>query len=107
MEGNTTFYSVPDTATVQRWAAETPEGFEFCPKLPQAITHQGLLVPQIPGAIAFLDRIQGLGDRLGPLFAQLPPSYGPDQLEDLTAFLQVWPTDQAELAVEPTLRSSA
>lgn len=100
VEGNTTFYSVPDAATVRRWASETPDGFMFCPKLPRDVTHQGMLASQTAGAIAFLDRMQNLGDRLGPLFAQLPPSYGPSQFDDLAAFLQAWPTDTAELAVE-------
>ena len=100
VEGNTTFYSVPDAATVQRWAAETPTGFKVCPKLPRDVTHQGSLAERRAGAIAFLDRMQPLGDRLGPLFAQLPPSYSPSQFEDLAAFLQAWPRDRAELALE-------
>jgi hypothetical protein len=54
-----------------RWVAETPTGFAFCPKLPRDLTHQRLLRPSIPGALGFLKHMQGLGDRLGPLFAQL------------------------------------
>jgi uncharacterized protein YecE (DUF72 family) len=100
VEGNTTFYSVPDRQTVQRWAAETPEGFHFCLKLPKGVTHQGTLTPQIGEAIAFLHHMGDLGNRLGPLFAQLPPSYGPDQWEDLQAFLQQWPHHRASLALE-------
>ncbi len=100
VEGNTTFYSTPDPETVQRWATETPSGFEFCLKLPRELTHQGLLEPHIPGAIAFLDRMRGLGDRLGPLFAQLPPSYGPELIQDLKAFLQAWPRSSTPLTLE-------
>ncbi|HEY9658321.1 MAG TPA: DUF72 domain-containing protein, partial [Allocoleopsis sp.] len=100
VEGNTTFYSVPDSATVQRWASETPEDFRFCLKLPRDVTHGGLLTPAISGAIDFLDRIQGLGTRLGPLFAQLPPSYSPAQMDDLVNFLQAFPRDRASLALE-------
>ena len=100
VEGNTTFYSVPDAETVARWAAETPPGFEFCLKLPRDITHQGLLEPQIPAALGFLEHMQGLGDRLGPMFVQLPPSYSPAWLDDLTAFLQAWPRETAPLALE-------
>lgn len=100
VEGNTTFYSVPDRNIVQRWAADTPAGFKFCLKLPRELTHQGLLVPSIPGAIAFLERMEALGDRLGPLFAQLPPSYGPDRWEDLTSFLRAFPRHRANLALE-------
>jgi uncharacterized protein YecE (DUF72 family) len=40
-----------------------------------------------------------LGTRLGPIFLQLPPSFGPTQLPQLAAFLNYWPTD-VRLAVE-------
>ena len=100
VEGNTTFYSVPDSATVQRWASDTPPGFKFCLKLPRQLTHQGLLQPMLPGAIAFLERMSPLGDRLGPLFAQLPPSYSPANFDDLTAFLIGWPHAKAPLTLE-------
>ncbi|MGQ9869622.1 DUF72 domain-containing protein [Leptodesmis sp.] len=100
VEGNTTFYSVPDQPTVNRWAAETPIGFQFCPKLPRTITHAGLLYPHLEEALSFLERMQGLGDRLGPLFAQLPPSYGPANLTDLAAFLTALPRTTAEFAIE-------
>jgi uncharacterized protein YecE (DUF72 family) len=100
VEGNTTFYSVPDSTTVSRWAAETPAGFEFCLKMPKDLTHCGLLAPAIADARVFLKQMQNLGSKLGPLFAQLPPSYGPDHLDDLTLFLQAWPTDIAPLSLE-------
>ena len=100
VEGNTTFYSTPDAATVQRWHDETPPGFQFCLKLPRTITHGGLLTPQLPAAIVFLDRMQLLGDRLGPCFAQLPPSYGSQYLSDLANFLQGWPHDRLPLCLE-------
>lgn len=100
VEGNTTFYAVPDAAMVARWVAETPDGFEFCLKLPRQLTHNGLLQPSIPGALQFLEQMRGLGDRLGPLFAQLPPSYGPELLDDLAAFLEAWPRSEAPLALE-------
>lgn len=100
VEGNTTFYSIPDQATVQRWARETPAEFQFCLKLPRDVTHRGLLNPELPKAIAFLDQMQGLGDRLGPCFAQLPPGYSAAYLEDLHRFLRGWPRDRARLALE-------
>lgn len=100
VEGNTTFYSIPDKETIQRWAEATPAGFKFCPKLPRQLTHQGLLTPCISETIAFLERMQGLGDRLGPVFAQLPPSYSPVTLSDLATFIAAWPHQLVELAVE-------
>lgn len=88
VEGNTTFYAVPDANTVQRWRSETPDGFEFCLKLPRDITHRGRLDRALPEALRFYERMQPLGDRLGPMFLQLPPTYAPAQFDDLAAFLQ-------------------
>lgn len=100
VEGNTTFYSIPDRDTVKRWAEATPSGFKFCPKLPKTLTHNGLFAPSLPGALQFLELMQGLGDRLGILFAQLPPSYSPAHFKDLTAFLHGWSETRIPLALE-------
>lgn len=100
VEGNTTFYSVPDSETVAHWASQMQPGFELCTKLPKALTHNGFLQNSIPGALKFLERMQGLGNHLGPIFAQLPPSYEPAFLEDLRAFLTAWPRSEAPLAIE-------
>lgn len=100
VEGNTTFYSVPDEKTVQRWAQETPPGFRFCPKLPRYLTHQGLLHPNLTEAKQFVTRMQNLGDRLGPIFAQLPPGYSSDHFDDLKQFLSNLPRDEVQFAVE-------
>ena len=43
--------------------------------------------------------VEVVGERLGPMFLQLPPSFGPTQLPQLEAFLNFWPTDM-HLAVE-------
>lgn len=99
VEGNTTFYAVPDAATIRRWKAETPDGFEFCLKLPRNISHQGALMPQLAAAQQFFDRVSPLESRLGLLFLQLPPHYSPAQFDDLARFLQAWRPD-IKLAVE-------
>lgn len=100
VEGNTTFYSVPDAATIGRWVAETPDGFKFCLKLPRDVTHQGPLLPHVEAAIAFINQMRGLGDRLGPLIIQLPPSYSPAQIDDLKAFLDALQSAQVDLTLE-------
>jgi uncharacterized protein YecE (DUF72 family) len=69
-------------------------------KLPRTITHDGLLAPHIPDALWFIERMQGLGDRLGPFFAQLPPQYGPPQFADLTTFLTALPRHTHDFALE-------
>lgn len=89
VEGNATFYAVPSPETLAQWRDRVPAGFHFCPKFPQTVSHQGALLPRLPAAIAFVAHLQAhLGDRLGPLLLQLPPSYDPPRLADLTAFLQ-------------------
>ena len=100
VEGNSTFYSIPDTAMIERWAAQTPKTFRFCPKIPRLYSHGGALSPHLSAALAFLKTLQRLGPRLGPVFLQLPPSYGPDNQKDLTQFLTGWPRNEAPLAVE-------
>ncbi|BFM38766.1 DUF72 domain-containing protein [Synechocystis sp. LKSZ1] len=100
LEGNTTFYAVPSPATVQRWQRETPPDFRFCLKFPQTISHQGLLCPHITEAQQFLERLHPLGQKLGMVFLQLPPTYGPGNLEDLHQFLAVLADFPVPLAVE-------
>jgi uncharacterized protein YecE (DUF72 family) len=99
VEGNTTFYATPNPEVVARWASETPETFRFCLKLPREVSHAGPLTRQAEAARAFVDRVAPLGPRLGPLFLQLPPGYGPAQRGDLARFLELWPREYA-LAVE-------
>lgn len=100
VEGNTTFYSIPTSETVQRWTENTPENFHFCPKLPRTVTHAGSLMPQLSDALAFLKLMQGLGPSLGPIFAQLPPRYSPASWLDLEKFVASWPHHENPLAVE-------
>jgi uncharacterized protein YecE (DUF72 family) len=99
VEGNTTFYAVPSRETVEGWAAEMPDGFRFCPKIPKAISHEGTLVDNIPRAEDFIEIMRGLGARLGPMFLQLPPRFPPHLINELQTFLSVWP-QEVRLAVE-------
>ncbi|MBN1450605.1 MAG: DUF72 domain-containing protein [Anaerolineales bacterium] len=99
VEGNTTFYTIPPKKTILSWVAEMPETFRFCPKLPRAISHEGTLTQHSEDALSFVEIMDQLGVRLGPMFLQLPPRYSPSLLADLEAFLVVWPRD-VRLAVE-------
>ena len=99
VEGNTTFYATPKAEVVQRWATETPETFRFCFKLPREISHEGPLAAQIETTRAFIERMAGLGNRLGPFFLQLPPGYRADKIDDLEQWLAAWPKER-RLAVE-------
>ena len=100
VEGNTTFYAIPDKNVIDRWIAQTPTEFRFCLKFPRSITHNGLLSPYILSAQTFIAQMQTLGDRLGVMFIQLPPNYAPDRLADLTAFLVALPSQDVDIALE-------
>ncbi|RXH54251.1 DUF72 domain-containing protein [Granulicella sibirica] len=74
VEINSSFYKPHRLTTWQRWAASTPGTFRFSVKFPKAITHTAkLTVP--PGALdAFALEAAALGEKLGPVLVQLPPS---------------------------------
>ena len=100
VEGNTTFYAIPDRVTIDRWIAQTPPGFKFYLKFPRSITHNGLLEPYILPAQAFVTQMQELGDKLGVMFIQLPPIYAPGKFMDLTVFLTALSKQNVSIALE-------
>jgi uncharacterized protein YecE (DUF72 family) len=51
VEVNSTFYAVPATATVRRWAQVTPDDFTFDVKLHQALSRHSAEVDSLPKAI--------------------------------------------------------
>ena len=99
VEGNTTFYAIPAAATVARWRAVTPESFRFCFKIPRSISHTPDLGNHRQETFFFIERMRGLGERLGTMFLQLPPAFSPVQTTQLRSFLEFWPAD-VRLAVE-------
>lgn len=99
VEGNTTFYASPSPATVARWGDQVPAGFQFCFKLPRAITHDRRLRQSADELRTFLTLMEPLGDRLGPFWVQLPASFGPDSIPVLDAFVRQLSTN-VDWAVE-------
>ncbi len=99
VEGNTVFYALPSSETIVRWCQETPPTFRICPKVSRSISHEARLENSKAEALLFIERMRGLGTRLGPMFLQLPPSFAPAHLPQLEAFLNYWPSD-VRLAVE-------
>jgi len=87
VEGNTTFYALPESDAVARWKEQAGSGFKFCFKLLRSISHDRRLRNSEDELAAYLSRLSPLGDALGPFWIQLPPSFGPDDLPALDAFL--------------------
>jgi uncharacterized protein YecE (DUF72 family) len=74
VEINSTFYRSHRHSTYERWAAATSEHFRFAVKLPRSITHLARLIDAMPLVAAFREEVGRLGEKLGPLLVQLPPS---------------------------------
>jgi uncharacterized protein YecE (DUF72 family) len=89
VEINHSFYRMPTPESLARWAAETPAGFRFALKSPRRITHEKKLV-DVAAAVERLDQAaRALGDKLGPILFQLPPTLRKDlvRLDDFLAAL--------------------
>jgi len=73
VEIDSTFYATPSAATVDGWYRRTPADFTFALKVPQIITHQKVLNDCDADFGEFLERMELLKEKLGPLLLQFPP----------------------------------
>lgn len=90
VEVNNTFYRMPEPTFIERWRGVAPPGFVFAVKANQLITHRHRLRGAEEALSLFWSRVLGLGDKLGPVLFQTPPSLRVD-LPRLTAFLRTLP----------------
>src|SRR5580658_6651180 len=74
-EINSSFYRPHRASTWARWAAETPADFRFSIKAPKTITHEARLCNVEVLLKAFLEQIEFLQEKAGPILFQFPPSY--------------------------------
>jgi len=74
VEINSSFYRSHRATTYARWASGVGAGFRFSVKLPKSITHGNRLQNCTVLLDTFLSECGALGDRLGCLLIQLPPS---------------------------------
>jgi len=85
VEGNTTFYAIPQITTVRKWREAVPQHFHFCFKFPRSISHEMGLRGAGPELARFMAALEPVHDRLGPFFLQLPPGF--DDFNALERFL--------------------
>jgi len=96
VEADVTYYRIPTMAMVQNWKRKTPETFIFSAKFPRSIVHAGdgrtpdpekLLLKDHVGddTTRFLEMMQVLGPRMGPLVMQFP-YFNKKVFENATAF---------------------
>ena len=97
VEVDSTFYRTPSVATVNSWERKTPKGFLLAAKAPQPITQQNVLQDGDDDLNHFLEAMDLMGDKLGPLlfqfgyFNQTVFKSGDDFLARLDPFLKKLP----------------
>ena len=90
-EINSSFYRLQTASVYERWAEQTPPGFEFAVKGGRFITHtKRLREIDAPLANFFASGPLALGQRLGPVLWQLPQNLEPN-LARLAEFLERLP----------------
>ena len=101
VEINSSFYKPHRPTTYARWASSAPAEFRFSVKVPKVATHERRLIDADDILDSFLAEATQLGDKLGPLLVQLPPSlaYSADSAERFFAALRG--RFDGEVAVEP------
>ncbi|MEV0980273.1 DUF72 domain-containing protein [Streptomyces sp. NPDC049915] len=99
VEVNNAFYRLPARETFEAWAARVPADFVVAVKASRYLTHiKRLKEPEEP-VDRLMSRAAGLGDRLGPVLLQLPPTLRCDPAL-LDACLACFPAG-TRVAVEP------
>lgn len=91
VEGNTTFYRVPDKETVIRWAEQVPDGFHFCFKFPQSVTHFRQLNDVEDEVLSFMELFNPIREKTGPFHIQLGPNFSFEQIGKLEVLFEYLP----------------
>ena len=74
VEVNNAFYRLPERSVFEQWRARTPPGFVVTVKASRYLTHIRRLRDPAEPVVRLMERATGLGDRLGPVLLQLPPT---------------------------------
>ena len=99
VEINNAFYRLPERDTFAQWRARTPDDFVFAVKMSRYLTHIKRLREPAEPVARFLSRAEALGDKLGPVLLQLPPTLKVD-VAALDETLGLFPRG-VKVAVEP------
>lgn len=85
VEINATFYRLPKPEHVERWRGGVPGSFTFAVKGSRYLTHIKRLGDHGESLDRFMDIMEILGEKLGPVLWQLPPQMSRDD-DRLSAF---------------------
>ncbi|MHB8513243.1 MAG: DUF72 domain-containing protein [Actinomycetota bacterium] len=92
VEINYTFQRFPTEKLLHGWSSKVPDGFTFSLKTPRVITHNKRLRDCSGEMERFLAPARTLGEKLGAVLIQLPPTMVCDEIV-LKDFLSLLPED--------------
>jgi uncharacterized protein YecE (DUF72 family) len=92
VEINNSFYRLPSGDTFEKWRNQAPPGFCYAVKANRYLTQAKKLKDCEEPMERMMAPTRRLGDRLGPMLFQLPPSMKIN-LERLETFLRILPAD--------------
>jgi uncharacterized protein YecE (DUF72 family) len=101
VEINSSFYRPHRPATYARWRDSVPDGFRFSVKMPRTISHEQRLRDSGELLDRFLAEAGNLGEKLGCLLLQLPPSLQFDIGEASAFFALLRERSNVAVACEP------
>jgi uncharacterized protein YecE (DUF72 family) len=93
IELNTLFYSLQPKEVIGRWASLAGEGFRFCPKFSNTISHLRQLKDAQAETDLFIEHMRYFGASLGPSFLQLSDRFAPGEASVLRDYIRRLPRD--------------
>lgn len=90
VEMNNPFYRLPNESALRLWRESVPDHFVFSVKASRLITHIKRLKEPKQALTNFLERIDILNGKLGPILFQLPPRWNVN-IDRLREFLKILP----------------
>ncbi|MFT3964067.1 DUF72 domain-containing protein [Propionivibrio sp.] len=101
VEINSSFYRPHQPKTYARWAASVPDAFRFSVKIPRRISHELRLRDADAAVGEFVQEVAPLGEKLGCLLLQLPPSLALDEAAARKFFSLLHSLTDARVVCEP------
>lgn len=100
IELNATFYRIFPHSTYIEWYNKTPANFKFFPKIVQNVSHLRRLNEAAYSKLdEYLNATANLKEKLGTIFLQMHPNFGPKNWDRVVRFVEYWPKE-FRLAIE-------
>ena len=94
IELNATFYRIFPTEQYAHWYDSVPDKFKFFPKVVQNVSHlRRLNEMAYPALDNFLMATAGFKDKLGTVFLQMHPNFGPKNWDRVVRLVEYWPKE--------------